>query len=513
MDEVTDPRTQLATLRALNRAIADLNAARDIAGTLRAVVDGVVGGLGFGAAAVHIVRPDGDLQTAAIAGCDEARAALPGTIGQRANWERLLAAGEPWGTLRLVRGQAECVSPAPSRTPPAPPACDEARSWSPADALFAPLHTPDGELLGVLTVDLPPDGRRPDVWRRELLEMFAAQAAIAVDNARLRTETLLAVSRLEQEQRALRASEESFRQAFENAPSGMAMTSLLPDDRGKLLRVNEALTRMLGYPSATLRRFGLLAFAHPDDRVTLAEHGDTPGRTEVRLVRSDSTAVWVSLRASVVRDAAGDAHFLLTHVEDIEDRKQREQTLAHLATHDALTGLPNAAELRARLAAYLASGARLAVLFCDLDGFKAVNDEHGHHVGDAVLTEVARRLAHGVREIDTVARIGGDEFVVLAVDVEPQQAADLAERLSKALEEPVRADGRDVRVGGSFGVSWAEPGATPEDLLRDADARMYARKRSRSAMAGRPAATGRGENALPLMPAEPAGEVDERHAC
>jgi diguanylate cyclase (GGDEF)-like protein/PAS domain S-box-containing protein len=510
-------------LRALHRVIGDLNLARDLAGTLRAVVDGAVSGLGFGAAAVHIVRSDGDLQTAAVAGGPGVSEALGGAIGERASWENLLAAGERWGALRFVRGPlAACdQTPAlPTWMPDVVP-IDDPEAWLPEDALLAPLHAPDGELVGVLSVDLPPHGLRPDAWRRELLEMFAAQAAIAIDNARLRTETLLAMARLEREQRALRASEESFRQAFENAPSGMAMTSLLPHDHGTLLRVNDALTRMLGYPSATLCRFGLLAFAHPEDRAVLAEHGEAPGRTEVRLIRSDGAVVWVSLRASVVCHPGGGSHFLLTHVEDIEDRKRHEQTLAHQATHDALTGLPNVAELHARMAAYLASQARLAVLFCDLDGFKAVNDEHGHLVGDGVLAEVARRLAGAVREIDTVARVGGDEFVVLAVDVSPAQAADLADRLAGALAEPVLVDGRQVVVGGSFGVSWAEPGSTPEDLLRQADSRMYAQKRGRARAAVPQPATvpGPSQPAVVSPPTAPvrvspeAADVDERHAC
>ena len=180
----------------------------------------------------------------------------------------------------------------------------------------------------------------------------------------------------------------------------------------------------------------------------------------------------------MVADTADGPRFLLTHVEDIEERKRHELQLAHRASHDSLTGLPNSAELRSRLSARLCerpqlrrprrrsrrwtrrtgtssrhgsptatrpTGTRLrrpapgggrpydhhvhtvapdaehddgtkglAVLFCDLDGFKSINDRFGHHTGDAVLIEVARRLSTGVRDGDTVARLGGDEFVVLA---------------------------------------------------------------------------------------------------
>ena len=122
----------------------------------------------------------------------------------------------------------------------------------------------------------------------------------------------------------------------------------------------------------------------------------------------------------------------------------------------------------------------LAVLFCDLDGFKSINDRFGHHTGDAVLIEVARRLTTGVRDGDTVARLGGDEFVVLADGLGSADAADLAVRLRNAIIPPIRVDGRAVRVGASFGIGWASCGMSADEVLRSADQRMYIEKRSRS---------------------------------
>ncbi len=122
----------------------------------------------------------------------------------------------------------------------------------------------------------------------------------------------------------------------------------------------------------------------------------------------------------------------------------------------------------------------LAVLFCDLDGFKSINDRFGHHTGDAVLIEVARRLTTGVRDGDTVARLGGDEFVVLADGLGAADAADLAVRLRNAIIPPIRVDGRAVRVGASFGIGWAECGMSVEEVLNSADQRMYVEKRSRA---------------------------------
>lgn len=121
----------------------------------------------------------------------------------------------------------------------------------------------------------------------------------------------------------------------------------------------------------------------------------------------------------------------------------------------------------------------LAVLFCDLDGFKSINDRFGHNAGDEVLIEVARRLTNVVRDGDTVARLGGDEFVVLADGLGRADAQDLAVRLRNAIIPPIRVDGRAVRVGASFGIGWAHCGMTADEVLKSADERMYIEKRSR----------------------------------
>lgn len=293
-----------------------------------------------------------------------------------------------------------------------------------------------------------------------------------------------------------------------------------------------------------MRRYSFSDLVHPEDIGTLLRTSAEGGRAELRLARRDGTYVWVSLRNSVVADAADGPRFLLTHVEDIEERKRRELQLAHRASHDSLTGLPNSAELRSRLSARLCSqqpltlpaavdsmepyesfdshdaafgppafdrghdfdfppgrdaydgydhhvhtvapaadaddGTKgLAVLFCDLDGFKSINDRFGHNAGDAVLIEVARRLSNGVRDGDTVARLGGDEFVILADGLGRADAQDLAVRLRNEIIQPIRAEGRAVRVGASFGIGWAHCGMTADEVLKSADERMYVEKRSR----------------------------------
>ncbi|MFF4340300.1 diguanylate cyclase domain-containing protein [Kitasatospora sp. NPDC001540] len=583
MEAESEPYVRLATLRTLHRVVADLNAARSLAGTLQAVVEGAVHGLGFDAAAVSLVRPDGDLVVAAVWEIEESTfggpAVLLGQVGSRESWERMLQVADHWGTLRFLphdRGWA-IATDVPTWTGDGPMPV-YGNDWHPSDVLLAPMYSAGGDLLGILSVDRPRSGKRPGAWTREALEMFSLQASIAIGNARLRAEMQRALARLEKEQQALRASEESFRQAFEYAPSGMAITELHGEATGQLSRVNDALCRLLGRPRAALRQQRFVDLVHPDDLELLLRTSAEGGRAELRLSRRDGGYQWVCLRNSVVADAAEGPSFLLTHVEDIEDRKRHELQLAHRASHDALTGLPNGAELRARLARRLCpvapppahvpgqalpgephqgahaaldgraaaaapappahgyappdgalerdraafaagevlqhtgvpahhvhavvppehppgdlwhghrrgahAGERgLAVLYCDLDGFKLVNDRHGHNTGDAVLIEIARRLQQVVREGDTVARMSGDEFVVLADNIGREEAKELAGRLRSAILPPMRIDNRAVRVGVSLGIGWAGCGMSIDEVLHSADERMYDEKRTRGGAA------------------------------
>ncbi|MCU1615526.1 MAG: Diguanylate cyclase protein [Frankiales bacterium] len=166
------------------------------------------------------------------------------------------------------------------------------------------------------------------------------------------------------------------------------------------------------------------------------------------------------------------------------------ETVRHQATHDALTGLPNRALFVERMQAALqgtSADGHLAVLFCDLDRFKAVNDSLGHAAGDELLRQVAARLGSTVRPGDTVGRLAGDEFAVLLPDLErPEAAGSLAARVASCFEVPFRLEGEDVDVGVSIGLAQRSgPGGTVEELLREADAAMYRNKeRGRTSSAG-----------------------------
>ena len=175
-----------------------------------------------------------------------------------------------------------------------------------------------------------------------------------------------------------------------------------------------------------------------------------------------------------------DPELLSRAVRYAIERMRSEVELTQLALHDPLTGLANRTLLQDRLehayARTARSDARIAVLFCDLDEFKLINDSLDHEIGDAVLREVAKRLSEVLRPGDSVARFGGDEFVVLCEDVTEDQATAVAERITEALVAPIEIDGNTLYVTTSIGIATAGPGVAMETLIRNADAAMYRAK-------------------------------------
>ena len=175
-----------------------------------------------------------------------------------------------------------------------------------------------------------------------------------------------------------------------------------------------------------------------------------------------------------------DGGWVATH-EDITERRRAEKQIAHMARHDALTDLPNRVLLRERLAEALAGvrrGSKLAVLYLDLDHFKGVNDTLGHPIGDELLKMVAGRLRHCVRDTDTVARVGGDEFAIIQTGIErPLDTAILARRIGEAVRAPYDLAGHAVVVDTSIGIAIApNDGTEPDELLKNADMALYRAK-------------------------------------
>ena len=281
-------------------------------------------------------------------------------------------------------------------------------------------------------------------------------------------------------QAQLRRSAEAYRLLFERNP--MPMLVHAPDTLA-LLAANDAAVAHYGW-----RREELLA-------MTLAElhagatTADAHAAREAGAEGRAYTAEWhYRSRAGEPRCAELTGHGItwegaparLVLAVDVTERRGMEARLRQQAFHDGLTGLANRALFTDRVEHALARGGRAApptVLFLDLDGFKRVNDSLGHAAGDELLRQVAGRLVATLRGGDTVARLGGDEFAVLLDPVTPEGAADeVAGRVLAALGVPITVAGREVRVGGSVGIATHRPGATAGDLLRDADAAMYAAK-------------------------------------
>jgi diguanylate cyclase (GGDEF)-like protein/PAS domain S-box-containing protein len=280
----------------------------------------------------------------------------------------------------------------------------------------------------------------------------------------------------------LQESEEFFRLTFSQAAIGIALLSR----EGRFLRVNRRLSGIVGYTEIEL----LQRFFHqitcpdelPEDRALVARlvGGELRDfQRETRYRRKDGSLVWVALSASTMREAASGQLRVIVAVEDISRRKEAEEALLRMASHDALTGLPNRLLLQDRLQQAIVqaqrSGRQVGVMFVDLDRFKHVNDSLGHEAGDRLIVEIARRLGAVLRESDTVARQGGDEFVVVLAELGgPDDAALVARKLLDGLFQPLTLAGQEVFPSGSLGIAmYPRDGADCEALLKAADSAMY----------------------------------------
>jgi diguanylate cyclase (GGDEF)-like protein/PAS domain S-box-containing protein len=291
---------------------------------------------------------------------------------------------------------------------------------------------------------------------------------------------LLSWSWNEQLQDSVTRAAEEFGSAFDHAPIGMTLVS----PAGRFQRVNSALCSILGREPDELMRLTFQELTHPDDLthdrgfVQETLDGTRDGyQLRKRYLHADGRTIWAQLTVRLVRDAEGVPEHFIAHVEDITERKAFDDRLQYQATHDPLTGLPNRQLLFERLHEVQSTGGTSAVVFIDLDSFKAVNDSHGHAAGDLVLLETGRRLSHLLGDRDLVARVGGDEFVVMAPELDLPGARQLAERVRRVLHQPFVVEGGLVaRVSASVGVALGGPQDDVGEVLRDADAAMYEAK-------------------------------------
>lgn len=476
-----DEQVDLAVVRRMAAVSMRISHGGPLDETLQAVADGAVEALGFGAAALYYVVAGGDLEVRAVAGPEEARDALEGLVVARPAMDEVMARSERWGDL-LFASHELVFDDDPFGWIPHVVVPDGPDAWDPEDALMAPLVAGDGTLVGVLWVDLPPAQRRPGPVLCELLEMFAAHAGVAIDNARL-------VERLRSEHCRLQASEAAFRFSFNGSTAAMVTLKLDRGDLGRFIDVNDAAARLLGCSPAALAelRWADLVVASEQanakaNMLRFATGHQSHDRQERQLVLRDNTVIWARVTSTVISAAAGREPFLLTHLEDITTRKIREEILVQQAHRDPLTGLPNRRlllnYLRTAVADAAQTGPAGVVLYGDLDGFKQVNDRHGHAAGDRALQEVARRLQRQVRSADVVARLGGDEFVIVAANLDPSATDLLVERIDEAFSRPLTAVDEVVTI--SIGVAGFDATTTTDvnGLLRNADKAMYVNKRS-----------------------------------
>jgi diguanylate cyclase (GGDEF)-like protein/PAS domain S-box-containing protein len=292
---------------------------------------------------------------------------------------------------------------------------------------------------------------------------------------------------------ALADSESRFRRAFEDAHIGMALSSFEPEG-ARIIAANKSLEGLLRCPSEELVGQPLTNWIHPED-LELARGGflralngpDHPFGIEVRMVRADGELTWVELTGSLIRDSNGELWQSLTQVEDVNERRFAQEQIEQYSFVDALTRLPNRLlaldRIRQALARAARSGRSVAVMYIDLDHFKVINDSLGHNAGDELLRVVGARLPEAVRPEDTVARIGGDEFIVCCDDLPAEagaaevEAVAIAERARASLERPVAVDGLDLSVTVSVGIAISgDQRRSAEELLRDADTALYRAK-------------------------------------
>lgn len=300
--------------------------------------------------------------------------------------------------------------------------------------------------------------------------------------------TVQDVTAIRAAERDIRAVQERFRRAFEDAPVGMAITSA----SGRFLQVNDALCRMLGYTRDELLAASILEVTAPEEiaqrnrLVDAIQRGASDSyQVDSRLLRRDGSMLWVSRYTVGLRDEQGQTEQLLSHVVDASERRRLEDELRHLADHDPLTGLLNRRGLETQLDRHIAHvrryGDRGALLLLDLDHFKLVNDTRGHEAGDQLLVAIAAMLRNRLRASDSIARLGGDEFAILLPEADAEIAEQVAHEIVDEIQASPLADARsaELRVTASIGVTtFSQTASSRRAVLVDADLAMYHAKES-----------------------------------
>ena len=303
----------------------------------------------------------------------------------------------------------------------------------------------------------------------------------------LRTNRRLATSLATQKQvqQALSESKQLYQSILHASPDAVVVSDL----QGIIRHVSPVAVSMMGGATENqLLGRNIAEFRDPAEaqraiaNIAAMFEGVYNGAEGYRLIRLDGSLLDTEINAEIVRDGQGQPSGLIFVIRDISERKKTEEHIRHMAQHDPLTGLPNRALFSDRLQSAITNAVRdktgLALMFIDLDKFKPVNDTYGHGVGDLLLQDVAQRMLQCLRDSDTVARIGGDEFVVLlrGSSAIPETLA-VAEKIRKGLERPFLIDGHVLQISCSIGVArFPEHGQDDITLAKNADLAMYRAK-------------------------------------
>ena len=290
--------------------------------------------------------------------------------------------------------------------------------------------------------------------------------------------SLVDITDIKESERQLRISAKVFEQAGE--------AIVVTDSNTVITSVNKAFSRITGYPAAEAigQKIGELLHSgenppelYRDMWQSLEQQNYWQGEIRNRRKDGEFFAEWLTIN----RIRENDADHFVAVFSDISRLKESQERVEYLATHDALTGLPNRSLFHDRLDLAMAQARRsnslVALMFMDLDNFKNINDTLGHDVGDELLVEIARRLKEQMRDMDTVARLGGDEFTIVLPETDFVGAERVAERLISAVRQPVRVRHKDLFVSASIGLAfYPDDGETRTSLIKAADTAMYRAK-------------------------------------
>jgi len=334
-----------------------------------------------------------------------------------------------------------------------------------------------------------PVNLRPVSIRRktgEMRDLLVSAAWVEIDRQKQMLMSAVDITELRRAEELLRRSEERFEKIFQASPDAIVISRL---SDGRYLEVNQRWLELFGYERGEIigrSSLDLGVWADPGERSRFVAEVRQRGAVkdfETRFRKKSGAIIDAVISADVI-DIDGEPHFIVP-IMDITDRKRAEERIQQLATRDALTGLPNRLLLNDRLTLSIGHaqrhGGSLALLFIDLDRFKYINDSLGHVIGDAFLKCVAERLSGIMRQGDTLARIGGDEFVVLLENIIAMEdaAGQVARKILDTFAEAFLVEGHTLSCSCSIGISVFPADATdPQMLIRDADTAMYHVKES-----------------------------------